>query len=312
MKTYGLDLSTHNGTLDFKGIKNAGNDFVILRAGYSTTKDNKFETYYTQAKAAGLKVGAYWYSYALNTTQALNEAKAFLNVVKGKQFEMPVYLDMEDADGYKRKHGMPSNAGLVNICNTFCDYVEKAGYFVGVYASESWLNNQLKALVNANRYTIWCASWGSNNGTLQSDKSSKYKLHQFTSKYYLQNRNLDRDVCYYDFTTTIKNAGLNGFSKSSIDQETPAKKTNEEIAKEVLNGAWGNGTDRKNRLTAAGYDYNAIQKIVNEKLNRKSNERIALEVYQGKWGNGAERKKRLAAAGYDYEVIQRIVNEKYF
>lgn len=79
---------------------------------------------------------------------------------------------------------------------------------------------------------------------------------------------------------------------------------------------WGNGEDRKNRLTQAGYDYNAIQSIVNQKLgskpvsNKKSNETIADEVIKGLWGNGADRKARLQAAGYNYNDIQAIVNRK--
>lgn len=97
----------------------------------------------------------------------------------------------------------------------------------------------------------------------------------------------------------------------------PAKKSNEEIAEEVIAGKWGNGEDRKNRLTAAGYDYSTIQNIVNRKVkgsssisNKKSNDEIANEVIAGKWGNGQDRKNRLAAAGYDYSTIQRIVNQK--
>ena len=90
-----------------------------------------------------------------------------------------------------------------------------------------------------------------------------------------------------------------------------AKKSNEEIAREVIAGKWGNGDERKNRLKQAGYDYNAIQSLVNTMLkptSRKSNEEIAREVIGGKWGNGYERKTRLKKAGYDYTTIQAIVN----
>lgn len=90
-----------------------------------------------------------------------------------------------------------------------------------------------------------------------------------------------------------------------------AKKSNEEIAREVITGKWGNGKDRKNRITQAGYNYNVIQSLVNTMLkpsSRKSNEEIAREVIAGKWGNGYERKTRLKKAGYDYTVIQAIVN----
>lgn len=92
-----------------------------------------------------------------------------------------------------------------------------------------------------------------------------------------------------------------------------SKKSNEEIAKEVIAGKWGNGDDRKNRLTKAGYNYSTIQNLVNKMVNsnsskRKSDIEIAREVVQGKWGNGNVRKLRLKRAGYDYNTIQSIVN----
>lgn len=95
----------------------------------------------------------------------------------------------------------------------------------------------------------------------------------------------------------------------------PAKKDNTTIAREVLAGAWGNGNDRKNRLQAAGYDYNAIQAEVNRLMGggsapaRKSVDTLAREVIRGNWGSGAERKRRLQAAGYDYNAVQRRVNQ---
>lgn len=100
-------------------------------------------------------------------------------------------------------------------------------------------------------------------------------------------------------------------------ESTETKKSVEEIAREVLVGKWGNGTDRKNRITAAGYDYSAVQAKVNEIVNgstptsspKKSVDEIAREVIQGKWGNGADRKKRLIEAGYDYSEVQKKVNQ---
>lgn len=92
-----------------------------------------------------------------------------------------------------------------------------------------------------------------------------------------------------------------------------SKKTVAQLADEVLAGKWGNGPDRKSRLTAAGYDYDAVQSAVNAKLSgqkaKKSNTEIAKEVIAGKWGNGADRRKRLEAAGYNYAAVQQIVNK---
>ena len=93
----------------------------------------------------------------------------------------------------------------------------------------------------------------------------------------------------------------------------PSKKTNETIAKEVIRGLWGNGDERKQKLTKAGYNYNTIQGIVNQMLapkpSKKSNETIAKEVIKGLWGNGDERKQKLTKAGYNYNTIQGIVNK---
>ena len=260
MKLFGLDLSKHNGNIDFQSIKNAGNSFVILRAGYGvSTKDPMFETYYSQAKSVGLDVGAYWYSYALNESAAIQEAKMCLSVIAGKQFEYPIYIDMEDADGYKAKHGMPSNAMLVKICQDFCATVEKENYYVGIYASESWFKNQLSALDN--RYDKWVANWGSNNGQLQSDKSQTYRLHQFTSQYLINGKRYDRNVCYIDYPSIIKDHELNGVKNE--------QKSTAEIVNEVIQGLWGNGEERKQRLTQAGYDYQTIQNQVNTQLSKK-------------------------------------------
>lgn len=97
-----------------------------------------------------------------------------------------------------------------------------------------------------------------------------------------------------------------------VNKQLNAKKSIVEIAKEVINGKWGNGSDRKNKLTSAGYDYSAVQSIVNQLLASKSAptlDQLAREVIQGKWGNGEDRKQKLKAAGYDYEAVQKKVNE---
>ena len=109
----------------------------------------------------------------------------------------------------------------------------------------------------------------------------------------------------YTAVQKIVNQKLNG---------TYNKKSNNEVAKEVIQGLWGNGDDRKRRLAAAGYDYNTIQGLVNQMLGGggsggKSNETIAREVIAGQWGNGDDRVRRLTAAGYNYNTIQALVNQ---
>lgn len=127
---------------------------------------------------------------------------------------------------------------------------------------------------------------------------------------YLQNR-------FQELANTV-NSKLSG-NTTTQSNSTSNKKSNEEIANEVIAGKWGNGDERKNKLTSAGYDFNAVQAKVNELLgasssssssNKKSNEEIANEVIKGLWGNGDTRKQKLKAAGYDYNAIQKIVNQK--
>lgn len=122
---------------------------------------------------------------------------------------------------------------------------------------------------------------------------------------------LIRDVCAI---SCIPNK-LGTYDDGYLAKLESQKKTVSELAQEVLDGKWGNGADRKKKLTEAGYDYTAVQTEVNKLATKpsapakKSNEQIAAEVVKGLWGNGAERKKRLNAAGYDYAIIQKLVNK---
>ena len=111
-------------------------------------------------------------------------------------------------------------------------------------------------------------------------------------------------------TLAVNGKYIRGYGVPKYDREP--QKTIAEVAQEVIDGKWGNGAERKAKLTDAGYDYEAVQNKVNEILkgaNKKSVKEVAKEVIDGKWGNGAERKKRLTAAGYDYNEVQRMVNK---
>ena len=95
----GIDVSVHNGSIDWNRVKNDGIGFAILRAGYGKTasqKDKKFEDNYNGAKAAGIPVGAYWYSYARTVEEARQEAEACITILRGKQFEYPIFFDVEE------------------------------------------------------------------------------------------------------------------------------------------------------------------------------------------------------------------------
>ena len=153
-----IDVSTWQGSIDFNKVKSAGYNYVIIRAGYGkekSQKDNMFETNYKNAKSAGLKVGAYWFSYAMSPSTATAEADACLSCIKGKKFELPVYYDMEYQPAMST-----SNSNYTKMAVNFCNKLKRNGFKSGVYSSASvydYLLNR-KTLKN-NGISIWNAEW---------------------------------------------------------------------------------------------------------------------------------------------------------
>lgn len=212
MELRGIDVSHHQGKVDWSEIKKTGKvDFAILRAGYgreSSQKDKQFEANYKGAKAQGIPVGAYWYSYACNTSQAKKEAQTFLQAIKGKKFEYPVWFDQE----YEAGIVSLTNAQRTAICKAFCDEIEKNGYYAGIYCSSDWMNTMLdyKALSD---YDHWAAQYGS-----KCESKHAYGIWQYSSSNTLGipgfGYHLDCNKCYKDYPSIIKKAGLNGYGKS--------------------------------------------------------------------------------------------------
>ena len=309
---FGIDVSHWQGDFDFARAKrNEGVEFAILKAGGGDAglyKDSKFEANYKKCEECGLPKGAYFYGNAKNVVEAKKEAEYFVSILSGKKYEYPVFYDVEGkmiTDNNK--------ATLTEVVKAFCSTMEAAGYWVGIYSSESFFNSEMKdeELI---RYSHWVARWGKSKPVPTS--GAETQMWQFGGETNLLRSNkingqtCDQDYCYVDYPAKIKAAGLNGYAKGS--NSAPAKKSNEEIASEVISGKWGNGAERKEKLTKAGYNYSEIQSIVNAKIGtpaKKSVDEIAREVIRGDWGNGTERKARLTAAGYDYAAIQRRVNE---
>ncbi len=151
-----IDVSTWQRNIDWRRVKNAGIQAVIIRAGFGTTKDNQFENHYKGAKAAGLCIGAYWYSYAYSTAQAEQEAKACISVLSGKSFDLPVYYDMEE-DG---QMSLGKQTMTAMACR-FIDTVQAAGYRGGMYSSPSWFSDFIDYDLMRSKYSIWLAHWAS-------------------------------------------------------------------------------------------------------------------------------------------------------
>ena len=223
-----VDVSHHNGDVDFKAIKANGIYGVIIRAGYGkliSQTDKCFEENYEKAKAAGLKVGAYWYSYAYNTAEAEQEAMTFLDVIKGKCFELPVYYDVEE-----KKHQQLGKAKVSAIIKTFCDTVEKAGYFVGVYSADSWFKDYIDDDVKR-RYTCWVA----HVENVKPKYIAKYDMWQYTWKAVFPNNSqngkktpFDCSYLYKDFESIIKAKHLNGYAPDKTYIITATLKTSSE------------------------------------------------------------------------------------
>lgn len=153
-----IDVSTWQGSIDFKKVKSADYDYVIIRAGYGkekSQKDNMFETNYKNAKSAGLKVGAYWFSYAMSPSTATAEADACLSCIKGKKFELPVYYDMEYQPAMST-----SNSNYTKMAVNFCNKLKSNGFKSGVYSSASVYDYLLnRTTLKNNGISIWNAEW---------------------------------------------------------------------------------------------------------------------------------------------------------
>lgn len=210
MAVRGIDVSVWQGNIDFAKVKASGIDFVIIRAGYGAgNTDRWFEDNYRKAKQAGLHVGAYWYSKAISFRGAEQEADCFLAALAGKQFDYPVYVDVEEKS--QLNAGKDFVSGLIR---TFCTRMEKAGYFAGFYTSASCAKSLVAADV-LKRYSFWCAQWG---------PSCVYKgvcgVWQYSSSGTVNgiDGRVDLDYSYQDFSSIIRNSGFNGYKKETDTQ----------------------------------------------------------------------------------------------
>ena len=212
----GIDISVYQQKIDFEKIKKSGIEFVIIRGAIGTRKDTMFESHYSDAKNAGLKVGCYYYTLAKNVAEAKGEADVFLNCIKGKQFEYPIYFDIED----------PSlqNLGkqvLTDIVLAWCGKVQSAGYYVGIYANPDWFINRLD-LEKLKGFDKWLAHWVA----VPEWKNEFGGLWQYgLTRIDGYNDDIDGDYSYRDYEKIIKQLGFNGFKKSESKKSAEVKIT---------------------------------------------------------------------------------------
>jgi GH25 family lysozyme M1 (1,4-beta-N-acetylmuramidase) len=199
----GIDVSYWQGNnVNFNKVKAAGRTFVIMRAGIGLSEDVYFQLNYEKAKEAGLDVGVYWYCQALSVEESTAEANKILSILKGKQFEYPIYYDIENQSLFNKGKELTSA-----IAKNFCNILEQNNYFCGIYASKYYLETYFDDVVKT-RYTIWVAQYYD-----QCTYQGPYKVWQRSSEGHVDgiDGNVDLDESYADFASIMKAAHLNGF-----------------------------------------------------------------------------------------------------
>lgn len=191
----GIDISKHNGTVDWNAVKNAGVEFVILRCGYRGSasgvlvEDEKFRTNIKGATAAGLKVGIYFFSQAVNEMEAVEEASLTLSLIKGHKISYPVYIDVEAANG---RADRLSAAERTKVVRAFCETVRDSGYTAGVYSNKNWFAEKMDTGAFGN-YRIWLAQY-----TESPTYTGRYEMWQYSSRGTIPGikGDVDLNICY--------------------------------------------------------------------------------------------------------------------
>lgn len=285
MEKFGIDISSYQSNINISSIKNSVS-FIILRAGFTgwggdgtgKNKDNCFERFYQDCKKNNIPVGCYWFSCANTYDKGKAEAEyLYNNCLQGKQFEYPIYIDVEDSH-----HQAGNKRGVTDAIKGFCEYLEAKKYYVGVYGSDISTFQDKVYLDELKDYDKWVARYGAKPKYVKN-----YQMWQSSESGSINGygENVDTDLVYIDYPLIIKTKGFNGYAAASQPSEDPlAKYTDEQLADMVLQGKFGNGEDRKKAL---GDRYDGVQKIVNEKLYSNKNISVGTKVKTIKDGNGA-------------------------
>lgn len=192
-----IDVSEWQGKIDWKKVKAAGYSHAVLRAGFGrskTQKDAEFERNYKNAKSAGVKLGVYWYAYAVDKADAVKEAKACLEIIKGKVLELPVFYDMEE-----NSMTALGRTVLTSMAEAFCDEIKKSGYECGVYSNPNWFTNYLDYKRLRSKYPIWLAQY-------YKEPQFECDMWQYTSQGKVQGISGDVDLNVIYSTDIIKSS----------------------------------------------------------------------------------------------------------
>lgn len=249
-KTYKvIDVSDWQGQIDWAKVKADGVVGAIIRYADGTTLDKRFQENMLNAKKAGLHIGSYIFSRAKTKAEAEKEAERIFEAVRGYEIDMPLYIDLEVSSLSKYAN---------TVAQAFINKIKALGGKPGVYANLNWWNNYLTKTVEL-PFAMWLAQY---NDTMDYKPSSYVGMWQYSSSGSVNgiSGKVDMDTLYIPYWETAPKI---------------PKKTVDELAKEVLDDKWGSGDARKENLTKAGYDYDAVQKRVNELVTEANRKRIA-------------------------------------
>lgn len=300
----GIDVSSHNGQLDHVKIKNSGIDFAIVRAGYGKGSiDSQFKRNMDGFLAAGVRAGAYWFVYAKSVEEAVLEANYFakaLEPYKGK-VSFPVACDFEyDSEENMKKSGItPTKRLNTDIVKAFCGRMTELGWYTVNYTNIDFLNNHFNA-GELQGYDVWCAQWG------VSKPSVDCSIWQYSSAGIVpgSSASTDMNYAYKDYPSIIKEMKFNGYdggNENTGNENVTPESTTLELAVKVMNGEFGAGAERKEKL---GLRYEEVQDFVNH-IYMADVSTLVDEVYAGKYGSGNVRK---AALGARYDEVQDAIN----
>jgi len=217
---YNMGVRDANGNIvhtpiDWAKVKQTANGaFTMLKATLGTEMDWSFLANYAECKRVGMPIGTYHWLYANTVAKAHQEAQYFINAVKGKQFEYPIMLDIED-DPDCPTLGCLDKELLTDIVIAWLTDVQNAGYYVMWYANSDWRKNHLNTARLAAFDSMLACYDGNTPET--TDYSKDCGIWQYSSKGVLEgisNHYVDLDVAYKDYPTIIKSASLNGWGKS--------------------------------------------------------------------------------------------------
>ncbi len=195
----GIDVSKWNGGIDWKAVKNSGVSYVIIRCGYrgSTTgaliEDPKFRSNIQGAQNAGLKVGVYFFTQAVNEVEAVEEASMVLSLIKGYNISYPVFLDVEASNG--RGDAISADTRTA-VCRAFCQTIQNSGYKAGIYANKTWFTSYMNT-PSLTGYKIWLAQYAA----APSYTRTKYDMWQYSSKGKVSgiSGNVDMNISYLGY-----------------------------------------------------------------------------------------------------------------